>query len=383
MRHVAPILAVILAVTPLLAAGATATAPEPNAVFVYEISEINRIRATLFDRVQQRALDHLDTVTTFPLYGGRGIESNDQIQFSAATRRIYAAFSNVEEYNGPTRSNPDLPFDGAIMESDFDWTSPTPVFTCDQFCSIDQWIVHPTKPVLYVSLADAYQPDADEFRNAKLIEVTLAPKRRTRVLGRIPANAAIHITPDGKNLFTFRSAANSNSYGVLTSINLTSRKRTETTVNVPSRNTFGLSTSPQSSNVSPDALKMAYHMGVVDVRTGKTEHIDTDITSYDLDNTFIGWSRDSRKILFQLMEAGGVDDRIEVPLLYDRTSKREWVLDLQDAHFLDWSPAQTAILFAKRGDIGFYDLEAREWVFVAKGMDGSWVTLPTKKVPKR
>lgn len=383
MRHIFNILAVILAVSPLIAAAPSKSIQEPNAVFVYDIPESNRIRATLFDRAKRTDIDHLDTTTKFSLYGGGGIESNDQVQFSAATRRIYVAHSNVNEFNGPKRFDQALPYDAAIIESDFEWTTPAPVFTCNQFCKIDQWIVHPSKPVLYVSLADTYQPNADEFRNAKLIEVTLSPKRRTRVLGRIPANSALHMTTDGKYIYTFRRAMNSDSYGILTTINLATRKSTNVTVNVPSRNAFGIGTSPQSSNVSPDALRMAYHMGIVDVRTGKGEAIDADTAAYDLDNYFIGWSRDGTKVLFQLMEAGGIDDRVEVPLIYDRTSKRKWVLDLQDAHLLDWAPAQTAIIFGKRGDIGFYDLEKREWVFIAKGLDGSWVTLPTKKIPQR
>lgn len=380
MRKITSFVTIIVAAVPLLAATPASRVKEPNAVFVYNVSGEGRIEATLFDRTKRKAIDHLDAFTGLPLEAGGSIDSNDAVQFSSATRKVYALVLNESAYDGST-IDPDAPYKTAIIETGFTYKQPTVVFSCDE-CYTTQWIVHPSLQKLYVSLPDPLK-NGDEFRSAKLVEVTLSPTVRTRVIGRIPSNSSLRITPDGSTLYVFGRATHSNQpYGALVSINLSNRKRTQTVVNFPSYNAFDLPVSPMTADVSPDTLEIAYHMATIDVRTGKTtELLDGD--GFDLDNYFIGWSRSSARILFQLMEPGGIDDRIEKPLVYDRSSKEQWILPIDDAHMLDWSPAETAILFGKRNDIGFYDLSSREWVFVAEGQDGSWVTLPTKRVPKR
>lgn len=359
---------------------------EPNAVFAYAVDgSTGRVTAVLFDRLRGKTVDDLDTVTALPVRSGKGMATNDAMQFSPATKKIYAEVHNVSEYMGG-KIEKDLPYGFAIVETDFRWKAPTAIFSCDT-CVTEQWLVHPTKPKLYLALQDAYKEGEDEFRNAKLIEVTLSPKRRTRVIGRIPARAALRITPDGKTLFAFGRAADSRKpYGVLTKINLATRTRTEKTVNFPSRNVFDLAVDPGTGDVSPDTLEVAYHMGLVDVQTGTPETLIKS-TDYALDNFFIGWSRDSNRMLFQLREPGNSDNRIEVPLVYDRAKKEQWVLDMTNAHYLDWAPSQTAILFGRNDEIGFYDLAKRAWTHVfdaedLSGADASWVTMPTKKVPK-
>ncbi len=382
MRRFAPLLAIAF-VLPLCAAVPASRVKEPNAVFVYGMDGVNgRVRATLYDRERRKAIDHLDAETDLPVYGGGSTESNDAMQFSPATGKIYIRINNVDGYGLTDRIESSLPYDGAIVETDFAFRTVRTVFSCDD-CDLDQWIVHPTDPKLYVSIADAYKKSADEFKNAKLAEITLTPKQRTRVIARIPSYSGLHITPDGKKLLTFKQSANSRDpYGALVSVGLRTKSRKQTVVNFPLFNVFSLPISPKSNDVSPDGLEVAYPMSVIDVQTRETDTL-IDETELDLDNYFIGWSRDSRKLLFQLKEPGDVDERTEVPLLYDRATDKTWELPLQDAHLLDWAPAQTAILFGKRQDVGFYDLEKREWVFVAQGENGSWVTMPTKRVPKR
>lgn len=366
----------------LIAAVPASRVPEPNAIFTYAIhASEHRIQATLFDRLNRRTIDTLDATTTLPVFSGGSTESNDLLQFSPATGNIYLLIRNISGYDGSV-IDPSLPYDSAIVQTNFDFDDPTVVFSCNE-CDVEQWIVHPTHPKLYVSLTNHRSKGTSEFHRAKLVEVTLAPKRRTRVIGRIPSYSALHITPNGTTLHTFKVSQDSRPpYGAVVTVNLRSRKRSQTIVNLPMRNIFDLPLSPSSFNVSPDALEIAYHMSIVDLRTKKTETL-IDETELELDNYVIGWSRDSSQLLFQLMHSATPNNRTEVPLLYNRTSDQQWELSLQDAHLLDWSPAQTAILFNKYDDIGFYDLEKHEWVFVAQGENGSWVTLPTKKVPKR
>lgn len=370
------------ATLPLAAAVPASRVKEPNAVFVYGMPESGRLQATLFDRTKQKAIDHIDAYVDLPIAAGVSMGANDAVQFSPATSKVYALVNNVSGYDGTTVDEK-LDYDVAIVEASFDFKKPVTVFSCDD-CSTEQWLVHPTKPVLYVSLPDDFADGGDQFKNAKLIEITLSPKLRTRVLGRIPPHAALRVTPDGKKVFAFAQALDSREpYGVLVTIDPSTRRRVQTTVNFPTYNVFDLATSPASADASPDALEMAYHMGTIDLRTKKATVI-AKTSTYALDNWFIGWSRNADRMLFQLMEkSDDPNERIEVPMLYDRTSKKEWILPLQDANFLDWSPAQTAILFRKRGDIGYFDLEKKEWVFVDEGMDGAWVTMPTKRVPKR
>lgn len=384
MRRFSPVLTIALAILPLTAAVPASRVKEPNAVFVYRIGpEEGRVQAVLFDRQKRQALDVLDAETDLPLYAGGGIESNDIMQFSPATGKIYVAVRNVDEYGGAKRIDPTLPYDSAIIETDFEFRTPNVVFSCERWCSVDQWLVHPTSAKLYVSLADPYVENPHAFKNAKLVEVTLAPSRRTRVLGRVPSHAALHVSPDGRTLFTFKESPGSRPpYGAVVAVDLRTRKRSQALVHYPLRNVFDLPTGASSYDLSPDAREFAYHMNVVDVGTGETETLIGE-TELDLDNYFIGWSRDSSRLLFQLTRDSAAYDREEVPLYYDRNTDETWELPLQDVHLLDWSPAQTAILFGKRRDVGFYDLEKREWVFVAEGENGSWVTMPTKRVPKR
>jgi hypothetical protein len=380
MRRFVPALALALAL-PLAAAVPASRVKEPNAVFVYGMPETGRIQATLFDRAKRKALDHLDARTDLPFADGDA-DSNDAVQFSPATGKIYALVDNVRARDGG-RVDPDLPYDVAIVETGFDFTEPDVVFSCDG-CRTGQWIVHPTKPVLYVSLPDPYGDGGDEFLNAKLVEVTLAPRLRTRVITRIPPDAALRITPDGRKLFAFGLAEHSRApYGALVTVDLANRRRVQSVVNFPARNAFDLPAAPATADAAPDALEMAYHLGIVDVRTGDRDVLYPE-SDYALDDPSIGWSRDASRLLFQLMRKDpDPGEGTEVPLLYDRNGGKEWILPLQDAEFLDWAPAQTAILFRKHGDVGFYDLSAREWVFVARGTDGAWATLPTKRVPKR
>lgn len=371
----------LAATLPLAAAVPASRVKEPNAVFVYGMPESGRLQATLFDRAKQKAIDHIDAYTDLPIAASVSMGSNDAVQFSPATSKVYALVKNVSEYDGSTVDET-LDYDFAIVEAGFDFKKPVEVFSCDG-CSTEQWIVHPTKPVLYLSLPDEFGDGADQFKNSKLVEITLSPRLRTRVLGRIPPHAALRVTPDGKKVFAFAQALNSRKpYGALVTIEPSTRRRVQTVVNFPTSNVFDLSTSPTSADASPDALEMAYHMGTVDLLTKKATAI-AKTTPYALDNWFIGWSREADRMLFQLMKkSADPDERVEVPLLYDRTAKKEWILPLQDANFLDWSPAQTAILFSKQGDIGYFDLTKKVWVFVDEGMDGAWVTMPTKRVPK-
>ncbi len=380
MRRFLSILA-LGATLPLMAAVPASRVKEPNAVFVYGMPESGRLQATLFDRAKQKAIDHIDAYVELPIAAGVSMGANDAVQFSPATSKVYALVKNVSEYDGSTVDKT-LDYDFAIIEAGFDFKKPVTVFSCDD-CSTEQWLVHPTKPVLYVSLPDDFADGGDQFKNSKLIEVTLSPKLRTRVLGRIPPHAALRVTPDDKKVFAFVQALDSREpYGALVTIDPSTRKRVQTTVNFPTYNVFDLSTSPASADVSPDALEMAYHMGTIDLLTKKATVI-AKTTPYALDNWFIGWSRNADRLLFQLMKkSADPNERVEVPMLYDRTSKMEWILPLQDANFLDWAPAQTAILFSKRGDIGYFDLVKKEWIFVDEGMDGAWVTMPTKRVPK-
>jgi hypothetical protein len=370
------------ATLPLMAAVPASRVREPNAVFVYGMPESGRLQATLFDRAKQKAIDHIDAYVELPIVAGVSMGANDAVQFSPATSKVYALVNNVSGYDGSTVDER-LGYDLAIVEASFDFKKPATVFSCDG-CFTEQWLVHPTKPVLYVSVPDQFGDGGDQFKNAKLVEVTLSPRLRTRVLGRIPPHAALRVTPDGKKVFAFAQATGSREpYGALVTIDPSTRRRTQTTVNFPTYNVFGLQTAPASADASPDALEMAYHMGTIDLLSKKTTAI-AETSPYALDNWFIGWSRNADRLLFQLMQkSDDPNERLEVPLLYDRKKKEEWILPLQDANFLDWAPAQTAILFKKRGDIGYFDLEKKAWVFVDEGMDGAWVTMPTKRVPKR
>lgn len=385
MRRFASIL-VLAAVLPLAAAIPASRVKEPNAVFTYKVSpDEGRLQATLFDRAKRVALDQLDARVddgTWIASGG-SVEGNDTVQFSAATGKIYYVSRNYDGYAGRGRINGNLPYDAAIIETDFGFKQRRVVYSCANACVIGQWIIHPTKPALYVSVPDPLR-NGDEFRAAKLAEISLEPKLRTRVISRVPARAALRVTADGSSIYTFAEAYGSSPpYGAVVTVNLRTRRRSQQVANFPRTNDLGNPMSPGSSDVSPDAREVAYHFGVVDLRTDEVETL-MEGSPYELDNYAIGWSRDSSRLLFQLMEGVAAPaDRDEVPLLYDRPTKREWVLPIQDARLLDWSPAQTAILFDKRGDVGFYDLEKREWVFVAEGEEGSWVTLPTKRVPKR
>jgi|GEM_PF-4481231 len=378
MRRFIQIIAVATLAIPLTAAVPASRIREPNAVFTYAIDG-GRVTATLFDRLRKKTVDVLDAKTDLPLAAGVSLGGNDAMQLSPATGKIYAIVQNVSGYDGSTIDTK-LPYDVAIMETNFDFREPTVVFSCDD-CSTEQWLVHPTKPKLYISVPDAYKNGDDEFRAAKLVEVTLSPRLRTRVLTRIPAHAALRITPDGKILFVFGTALHSRDpYGEMVTVNLSTRQRVQKTVNFPRTGSLGDAVSPMSADASPDALEMAYHLGVIDVKSGNDSKLMKG-NPHAIDSMFIGWSRDAKRILFQLQDDDTADNN-DVQLIYDRATKREWVLPLQDAHLLDWSPAQTAILYEKHGDVGYYDLEARTWVFVAEASEGSWIILPTKRVPK-
>ncbi len=380
-----------------------ATAPalpvkEPNAVFAYSISGV-KVTATLFDRLNKKPIDHLDVYTHLlnlhtPVQLDDDVSSlgNDAMQFSATTGKIYAIVQNYK-YG----MNEDLPYDIAIVETDFDFTEPRVVFSCND-CWTEQWIVHPSEPVLYVSISDKQKYDVVEagFRNAKLVMVTLDKEQRPRVLTRFPRNAELRITPDGKTLFAYGITRNFSlclrcllegyyfqleehePNGALVTVSLADGRRTQTILQLPFTYSFGDNTYPRSTDASPDAREMAYHLGIVDVQTKNDEKI-MQKSPYHVNSAFIGWSRDSSQMLFQMREKESDDltEVLEVPIVYDRVTKNEWILPIQDAHLLDWSPAQTAILFWKKGEIGYYDLKKREWIYVAKGREGSWVTIPT------
>lgn len=388
MKRLLPFLALIAFVAlliPVLAVVEAARVKEPNAIFAYEIlneGDEAHVRAVLFDRERRKVIDRLDVETGLPIYGGAGIESNDNMQFSPATGKIYAVVTNFSEHEGYGRTDTSLPYDSAIIETDFAFRKPTPIFSCDN-CSIDQWVVHPSDAKLYVSIADAFTEEQDEFSNAKLIEVITGEKPRTRVLTRIPGNSALHVTPDGRTLYTFHGSEKSRfAWGKLISVNLRSnRRKTDRVVNFPF-NSYGKNIRPGSFDVSPNLSSVAYHFGKVNVRTSEAEEFEA--FPYDIHNFIIGWSRDSRKLLFQLTEDIEAVDRDEVPLHYDSATGREWAMPLEDVNLIKWSPAQTAILFQKTGVIGFYDLIEKEWVDVFENtLDyasrASWLTMSTKK----
>lgn len=380
MKRFASVLAVAAVAAPLLVAAVPASrVKEPNAVFAYDVDARNRrITAVLFDRLQEKALDHLDAKLDFsPLSVGG---PSDMVQFSPATKKIYVAYATVSKgYEG--KGMDEIRYDARIVETDFDWNEPKTVFSCGR-CGNIAWAIHPTSPALYLSLEDPYT--VDEFRNAKLVEVTLAPKVRTRVITRVPAGAELRFTPDGRSVYVFKKAESSRKpYGVAVSVRLKDRKRSATTINFPSDDSLGETPFPDTDDLSPDALEVAYHFGTVDVLTGDATAVLPSETR-DVANSTIGWSRDAGSLLFQLE-----DGPETVPLLYQRGSKRTWELPVDDAVLLSWAPAQTALLFHKdNGDIGYYDLDARAWTHVFHaGPDytggAAWATLPTKRVPKR
>ena len=357
---------------PLLAAVPASRLKEPNAVFAFDVDPAaNRFTAVLFDRAKRRALEHADARVDYPPYG---IGGNDAIQFAPATKKIYVG--SVETGTG-TR----------ILEGGFDWKDPAEIFSC-RGCRVTGWLVHPTRAAVYVAVEDPFSDD--EFRNAKLAEITLAPVRRTRVIGRIPARASLGITPDGSEVYAFGTAEHSDfPYGELVRIRIADRHRVKMVVNFPREDTFGNPVAdPSTENVSPDARELVYPNVVVDVRTDKEDEV-LETGPYVAMNGTIGWSRDSRKLLFPVVQQGGQGtDPEEAMIVVDRKTKTNWTLPLLDAGFLDWAPAQTAILFLHGNDVEFYDLEKREWVHVLDGgrdhvAGGSWLTLPTKRVRKR
>lgn len=376
MRRFVPIIALAGLAIPLLGAAPAAAVKEPNAVFAYDVDAQNRrITATLFDRLRGKALDHLDARVDFALGSVGG--PSDMVQFSAATKKIYLANADVSKgFEG--KGMDEIQYDVRILEAGFDWKDPTAVFTCKR-CGNIPWILHPNEPKLYLSLADPLD-NGDESRSAKLVEVTLSPVRRTRVISRVPRHAELRFTPDGTTIYAFGRAAGSRKpYGQLVTVRLKGRKRSSTTVNFPTHNALKLPMTPQTSDVSPDALEIAYHFGVIDVLTGDAEGFLEEETR-DLSNATIGWSRESDLLLYQTEEA---------PLYYDRKIGWTWELPVDDAVLIAWAPAQTAILFQKdHGDIGYYDLERRSWTHVFEAGPhftggAAWVTLPTKRVPKR
>lgn len=384
MRKALSVLALAILALPLAAAVPASRIKEPNAVFAYDVDGPNdRIRAVLFDRINKTIIDVLDARPEFALQGGGSIDDNDEVQFTPATNKIYISHSNINEYGGISRIDADRDYDEAIIETTFSFKDPTVIFSCDA-CRIGQWIVHPTKPKLYVAVEQPGER-GDEFKNAKLIEVTLSPKRRTRVIGRVPSSAALRLTPDGGKIFVLRSIENPGTpYGAVVTIDLKSRTRTQKIVNFPATDAVGFPASPRSGDVSPDTFEIAFHTGTVDVRTGDVERFDFagDLGLYG----GIGWSRDASQLFFAKRKPGN-GDPVPVPIVYDRGSDSEWILPIDTATLLDWSPSQTAILFRKNGDVGFYDLEQHEWTHVLEGeghyVGGAWVTMPTKRVPKR
>lgn len=384
VRRLFPLTALTLLAIPLIAAVPATRLKEPNAVFAFDIDAAHdRFTAVLFDRANKKALEHADISLEYPPYGIGGI--NDAIQFSPATKKIYVGSLTS------TPGSPDVGMGGdhdtRIVEGGFTWKDPVDVFSCSK-CQVIGWIVHPTQPKLYVAIKDEFT--VDEFRNAKLAEITLSPKLRTRVIGRIPAaSQGIAITPDGGTIYAFGEAEKSDyPYGELVSIRLSDRKRTKTVVNFPREDSFGMSLHANTHAVSPDMREVVYPNSVLDVRTRKTEEV-LKADAYEGMNGVIAWSRDSRKLFFPLAQAKDVYGvAAEASIVFDRTTKKTWNLPLLDADILDWSPAQTAILFLRGRNVGFYDLENREWVEVLEGgssyaANGAWVTMPTKKVPKR
>lgn len=369
---------------PLLAAVPATRVKEPNAVFAYDVdARTNRLVAVLFDRAKQRDLAVLDRRFEFPPYGIGGM--NDTVQFSAATKKIYVGSVQLTEET--KHLGYDGEFDTRIVEGAFDWKEPRQVFSCHD-CHVTGWIAHPVKPKLYVAIKDEFT--VDEFRNAKLLEITLEPTLRTRVIGRVPAGEGLAITPDGSHVFVFAQAENSNlPYGELVSIRLSDRRRVKTVVNLPREDVFGSRMRADTRSVSPDMREIVYPNSVLDIRAEKASEILKPGPFAEAHAALL-WSRDSTQVLFSLrQEHAQGDDPGEAKIILDRDTKQPWTLPVMDVYPLDWAPAQTAILMRKDVDIGFYDLQKREWVHVLEGLtmdysaDASWVTLPTKRVPKR
>lgn len=374
MRKTLSLAAVTALAVPLLAAIPASRVKEPNAVFAFTVDPAtNRLQAEIFDRAKHRALDHLDVTLDYPPYGIG--DMNDAVQFSAATRKVYVG--SVEAGSGVTR----------IAEGNFAWKDPVDVFSCIG-CRVTGWIVHPTAPKLYVAIEDPHA-GGDEFRNAKLAEITLSPILRTRVIGRVPTTGGLAFTPDGSTIYVFGEANNSDPpYGELVSIDLSDRHRVKTVVNLPRHDVYTDRLHATTRNVSPDMREMVYANTVIDLRTKKSATV-LETGPYVTTNGTIAWSRDSGDVIFPLQQDKGDQTVAEDGKVFvDRATKETWTLPLPDSTILDWAPAQTAVLFEKAGDIGFYDLRAREWVHVLEGTpggiaDGSWATLPTKKVPRR
>lgn len=378
MKRTISALLLSAAALPLLAAVPASRVKEPNAVFAYDVDAQNRrITAVLFDRLRGEPLDHVDATVDFPLLAAG---PSATVQFSPATKKIYVAHATVsagDEGKGLDETH----YDVAIEEGTFGWKDVKTVFSCKR-CAAIPWAVHPTEAKLYLAKEDPYTPD--EFRRAKLVEVTLAPSLRVRVIGRVPANAELRFTPDGRTLYVFGKAAHSRKpYGQLVTVRLRDRKRTATTVNFPTDDAYGRIPTPSTADASPDALEMAYHFGTVDALNGEATDVLTGEVR-DVSNTVIGWSRDARNLLFQLTNGNK-----DIPLLYQRSTKRTWELPVDNAMLLAWAPAQSALLFHKdSGTIGYYDIGAHEWTDVFRaGPDftggASWATLPTKRVPSR
>lgn len=369
-----------VALLPLVGAVPLSRIKEPNAVFAFDVANHGkRVKAVLFDRQRRLPLENLDISLETPA-SGNGY--NDIVQFSAGSKKVYINTAKVtDETKG--REYDVKEYKTVILGGGFSWKDPEEIFSCDA-CTVGSWIVHPTEPKLYLSLFDK-DPNGDEFRNAKLVEITLAPVRKTKVIARIPATQDLRVSPDGKWVYVFGRAKNSRrAYGELVKVGLTEKKRSKTVVNLPESDYYQNTVLSSTSDVSPDTLEIAYHFGTIDMRTKDEETIKLKQHA-ELANSTIGWSRSGKKLLFQLQSERGRDDK---QLTYNRDTKGEWVLPLRDAAFLQWSPSETAILYDRWGDIGFYDLKEREWVHVfdaGPNLTGgaAWVTLPTKRVPKR
>ncbi len=374
MRKTLSLAVVASLAVPLLAAVPASRVKEPNAVFAFTAdTSTNRLQAVIFDRAKRRALDHLDVTLDYPPYGIG--DMNDAVQFSAATKMIYVG--SVEAGSGITR----------IVEGNFAWKDPVDVFSCEG-CTVTGWIVHPTEPRLYVAIEDPHA-GGDEFRDAKIAEITLSPNLRTRVIGRVPTTGGLAFTPDGGRVYVFGEAKKSDPpYGELVSIDIADRHRVKTVVNLPRHDVYTDRLHAYTRNVSPDMREMVYANTVIDLRTKKSAVV-LDTGPYVTTNGTIAWSRDAGDVIFPLQQdKGGEEVPQDGKVFVDRATKETWTLPLPDSTILDWAPAQTAVLFRKAGDIGFYDLKNREWVHVLEGApggiaDASWATLKTKRVPKR
>lgn len=355
---------------------------EPNAIFAYDFDGSDgRISAVLFDRTSRSVLKKLDTVMQYPLMNGSGIESNNNVQYSPATGKIYAVHSNNDMYAGIGRVDPAFPYDWAIVETDFEGSTPKPIFSCDE-CFLDQWLVDPVSPTIYVTQRVTYTPDTDSLPMVEgmLLSVALDRDNETTTIGPFPSNK-VHLTSDRKTIYTLTQDYGQDTH-TLTTMNIATGVSTTTDVTLPKKTIFDIFSFSSSSDVSPDARFIGYMVGVVDIHANTATPFFDALPQYDVNNFFVGWSGDSSKMLFQLMESGhDVNaERIEVPMIIDRHTRAQTILPT-DLSFIEWAPSNTAILFNKSPDeIGYYDLRTGEWTPVMKTSayyagGAQWVTL--------